>query len=77
MRVMFDFLFCHFLPSYDEAMDNFEELDNVSNEDTQQSKKVWYDELTFVINYVQKVSQDLIYILGAVLSLDKITIVFF
>ena len=113
-RARFEFLWRHFHPSFDETMENsedldnsteeeeqsndervnvglerveryqhneigeiFEEDDNTNNEDTQQSKKVWYDKLTFVINHVRKVSQGLIYILGTVLSLDEMMIRFF
>ena len=114
-RARFEFLWRHFHPSYDEAIedpeatldeedenaeederidiglervqrdqqadetkdDDNEEDENDNNEDTQQSKKGWYDKLAFVINHVRKVSQDFIYILGTILSLDEMMIRFF
>ena len=56
-----------------------EDQNDTSIHSTQQSseKKVWYDKLTWVINHIRDVSQDFIFVLGTILSLDEMMIRFF
>ena len=61
--------------------DTTEDVEDPDEEDdtTQQSssKKVWYEKLSWVIEHVRHVSQEFVYILGTILSLDEMMIRFF
>ena len=52
-----------------------EEKDN----DTQQSskKKVWYEKLTWMIDHIRDASQEFIFVIGTILSLNEMMIRFF
>ena len=64
--------------STDEQWNNEEEIQDEDTRTQQSSeKKVWYDKLTWVINHIRDVSQDFIFVLGTILSLDEMMIRFF